>query len=232
MASNLKGILDLPEELLCQILGSSADVSSLHAVSITCKQLHQLFKKNQNENKICRQVAQNMFRPQYLYEALAEYESSRIMSGDWTQPETKRFFAKYTSGESEFFNPLMWNTQLLSHLETIQKCVKHLTQVFAHEAILGKNLESSVHVPAAVEDSEQMRFERAFYRFQIWCNVFGNGKKQPFDFRQQGSEIFARFAPWEVEQLASVFDFLMNKVVAGKCSHSICWMLRLFAYLT
>ena len=218
MESKPVGIFSLPNELIRAILSSLSDAQSLHAASVTCKLLRQSFKESRNESDICHQVARNGFRPVHLFEALAEQESTRFERSEWTASETKRFFRKYVSGDEGYFAPISWDLQSLTQLERLHKCVMHFARELAAESIVRKNNESSNRVSEAISESEEVRFVRALYRFQIWCNIFADRKHHPFCDEEQGRDIIAQFAPWEMEQLACVYDLFMFKMMARKLS--------------
>ena len=75
-------------------------------------------------------------------------------------------------------------------------------------------LEASPH--------ELQRFKRALYWFEIYCNVFGQDRKRilskykKYDPVEQREKFWDRFAPWEVERLACVFEHLMPRVMPSK----------------
>ena len=65
-----------------------------------------------------------------------------------------------------------------------------------------------------ITEAEKRRFIRAFCRLQIYTNIFGSEKKKPVQPIAQSSEFFGRFAPWEMEQLACVYDYFMYNITA------------------
>lgn len=59
--------------------------------------------------------------------------------------------------------------------------------------------------------TEQKRIIRAFYRFQVCCNLFGKSADDSgwhnFTPVQILRLFFCKFQPWEVEEIACVYDF-------------------------
>ncbi|KAH8597368.1 hypothetical protein B0O99DRAFT_684699 [Bisporella sp. PMI_857] len=60
----------------------------------------------------------------------------------------------------------------------------------------------------AVSKSELKRYERAFYRFELYCNLFGGLKSPSLSLQEQRDAFFSKFSPSENEQLACVHDYL------------------------
>jgi hypothetical protein len=70
--------------------------------------------------------------------------------------------------------------------------------------------------------TEEMRLLRALYRFQIGCNLFGNGRRHLGDSfghttpetlnpTQLSYEFFHQFQPWEYEEIACIYAFALTK---------------------
>lgn len=58
-----------------------------------------------------------------------------------------------------------------------------------------------------------IRIQRAFYRFEVYCNLFQNPER--FDFREQRDIFFLKFSDWENEQLACMYDYLFRVICPG-----------------
>ena len=66
--------------------------------------------------------------------------------------------------------------------------------------------------------TEEMRLIRAFYRFQLCCNLFGRDSHQlpwlpDMDFKPDDilRIFFCIFEPWEVEEIACIYTFAKEK---------------------
>ena len=80
---------------------------------------------------------------------------------------------------------------------------------------LAQNREPLFDSAWPIDAQEMRRLERAFYRFEIYANIFGHPKARPFTGEEQASAFFGRFSPWENEQLACVHYHLMQLVIPG-----------------
>jgi len=108
--------------------------------------------------------------------------------------------------------------------------VEPLVEKYASWALA--NLGTSVK-PTNLSRTERMRIQRAMYRFQIVCDVFGNKLKddnlsdqRP---RQMGCLRFLTgYEPWEIEEILCINVFLQDEYqkrlmeVSGDLK-SICW---------
>lgn len=64
---------------------------------------------------------------------------------------------------------------------------------------------------------ELQRIQRSFYRFELYCNLFSRRAKvhrrDPINSKDKEHKyLFARFAPWELEQLVCIYDFLYRQI--------------------
>ncbi|MCJ1402995.1 hypothetical protein MMC11_006217 [Xylographa trunciseda] len=62
--------------------------------------------------------------------------------------------------------------------------------------------------------TERRRIERAFYRFELYCNLFRERKygDDRFSPEEQRDIFFASYTPWENEQLACIHDYLFDRL--------------------
>ncbi|KAM0425461.1 hypothetical protein ACHAPT_009250 [Fusarium lateritium] len=69
--------------------------------------------------------------------------------------------------------------------------------------------ETGAHIDP-LSPTEELRIVRGFYRFQIWCNLFGSQRPvfSPFDVLDM---FFGLYEPWEVQEVASVHTFAETK---------------------
>jgi hypothetical protein len=62
---------------------------------------------------------------------------------------------------------------------------------------------------------EETRQLRAFYRFQLFCNLFGNGRHRKLQFHRLDLDIlkifFCLFEPWEAEEIACIYTFVKGR---------------------
>lgn len=72
----------------------------------------------------------------------------------------------------------------------------------------------------SLTSSEAARIERAFYRFELYCNLFRRedtphgGHAYEDDSRKD--IFFDKFMPYENEQFVCIYDYLFSEVTIGK----------------
>ncbi|KAK7952933.1 hypothetical protein PG988_013627 [Apiospora saccharicola] len=117
-------------------------------------------------------------------------------------------------------SPSRWRLADALPLGRFHRFVDYFANEFAAEAL--------AKMPTGVAQAEPSRaeihrFQRAFYRFQLYCNVVGRNTAESEEFKDM---FFGYFAAWENEQLACVNDYLM-RVVAKPYNyfvdHDINW---------
>ena len=73
---------------------------------------------------------------------------------------------------------------------------------------------------------EFVRLQRAFYRFEVFCNVIAAGQSNPIPWSQEGRSFFDYFAQWEYEQVMCVRQYLTSIVRPGELKlRSTGWVL-------
>ena len=210
---------DLPWELIQHILSLLPDAKSLHSASVSCRLLRDSFRSH--EHSICSDIANNVFDHECLHEVFATYSSARTAAKNWSLSKTRRFIDWYVSPKNQSFAPKFLRLKMLHSMDRLHLCIQNLVDDFSQSAISDKNREADRETSPTITATERRRFIRAFYRFEIYCNIFGSRIKKPFRLEELAHVLFNRFAPWETEQLACVHDFLMFKVTASKSTSSI-----------
>lgn len=97
--------------------------------------------------------------------------------------------------------------------------VESLRDDFSREAIPAFVERFELEHAEHLNPQEKFRLDRAFYRYQIMCNLYCGRKGfernlSPIDRRYP---FFSEFSPWVNEQLICVYYYLENKVVTGMC---------------
>ena len=205
---------NIPRELIQHILSFLTDAQSLHSASLTCRRLHSSLTSH--EHSICSNVANNAFPSECLHDIFAAWSSSRTASKNWTSSKARHFFDQYVSSQAESPAATSCDLRMLKSMDRLHSCVQYFIEDFARSAMSRKNQEVGQETSHALTVLERQRFERAFYRFEIYCNILGSRIKRPFEVEELGIEFFDRFALWEMEQLACVHDYLMFKVTTSQ----------------
>jgi hypothetical protein len=107
--------------------------------------------------------------------------------------------------------------------------VEPLVQVYASWALANLTEETGdAKGQKPLSKMEEARLFRAFYRFQLCCNLFGMGRatrlrarRYEFDSLDILRFFFCLFEPWEVEEIACIYTFA--KVKYTKIFDDIRW---------
>ncbi|RAL05390.1 uncharacterized protein BO80DRAFT_478364 [Aspergillus ibericus CBS 121593] len=78
------------------------------------------------------------------------------------------------------------------------------------------NTWANDHLPLALSEIEKRRVFRAFYRLQIYRNIFGSverafNQEKTFTSEESWQLFFSTMAPWEIEEFACLFQHYCHK---------------------
>ena len=221
----------LPLELKQGILAALPDLFSLRSSALTCSSLHTAFRAD--KQNISRRVVSNQIHPALINDAVVVLESSRTPKSHWTWEQLLDFLARYTNRDKPLGLQHSGSGDLAS-LDKFQRCVQYLEFHFASEMLARKETastacSSSYTADLAVSQSELIRIERALYRFEMYCNLFGDQDDLPLDpvLDKHKKAFFDQLSPWEFEQLACVHDCLVRVYRSGKALDEPCLTLYL-----
>lgn len=89
------------------------------------------------------------------------------------------------------------------------------------------NLDPSLSV-GELTATESLRFLRALYRFQLYCNLFGRSVERPSAVSVGSTErlttFFCLFKPWQIEEIHCIYVLLRDKYEA--ILHAVTWDLH------
>ncbi|KAI8179426.1 hypothetical protein K4K54_008394 [Colletotrichum sp. SAR 10_86] len=111
--------------------------------------------------------------------------------------------------------------------------VESLRDGFARETIPAFVERFELEHGGHLNPQETFRLDRAFYRYQIMCNLYcgRKGSKRDlipyfgYNFRHR-HPFFTEFSPWVNEQLICVYHYLENKVITAYdelAAHDVVW---------
>ena len=202
----LSALERLPIELLREIMSFLSDTKSLREAALSCVSLFEAFAGAENAittRVVCHQIDAAVFS-----EAVAALESSAL------QPHVAELRAREKILEfaaqhlrQRVFSHRSWTLGSALRLGRLHHYVSDFTQKSA-SAALAKRPRCQPDFVAPTEN-EIRRIERAFYRFEIYCNLFRESENvASIVLEQQKTLFFTNFCPWENEQLGCVHDFL------------------------
>ena len=219
----------LPTEIQSAILLNIRDVVSLKTLIRASPTYHNAYLSQRHA--ILKQVLSNSIHPDVLYDAYSAVHSNKTISSNVEDRAAKvdAFLSEYERNRDGWTPPEQLDLESVSRLARLQLQVQHATEdlcqvVFSSHPFTGEPLghgeQLSLH--------EIRRFCRAFYHFEIFCNLFRQRRDMTvednlrhasnedeetvseMDFIEKSSQFLSLFNPWEVEELACVRDFLYN----------------------
>ncbi|KKF94226.1 hypothetical protein CFO_g3415 [Ceratocystis platani] len=219
-ASFSLSLLHLPPEIITRILVFVQLPKDLIAVSMSCRAMDAIVR--QHESWIVSHVISNIFHPTVLPAALLVQKARQLphISEDPQGAAARQFLQKYLVGHPEDGLISASEVRTLSDLQALiplHSVVKSFAGTFVGHCMQRKNedylagwntsaLFSPDHMPT---ESEWTRIERSLYHYELFCVLFGHDPAETFTGRSTLQREFRScFAPWELEQIASVFDVL------------------------
>jgi hypothetical protein len=222
------------------------DIESLRSLVLSCSSYFEAFKDA--ESFITRRVLLKELNPEILPEALAVLEASkrRIQRPYWTRrPEDATLFKVSTVAYPDLVGPkpdhpkVFWdrsNAQdfISQHFDArtaivpdftfsdalaLSKMHSHVSYLAEDFASRSLSLQLFEYAAPPVSESEMLRIHRALYHFEVYCNIFRDFERPIFDLDEQRVIFFAKFSPWENEQLACIHEYLYRVAAPGKLTH-------------
>ncbi|TVY73585.1 hypothetical protein LSUE1_G006855 [Lachnellula suecica] len=207
----------LPVETQQAIMLALPDAESLKSLALSCRSLFGAFKDA--ELLVTRQVVLNEIASGVLPEAVAVLEASFTTTWDRSSVQgfmSRHFDARITPSRNWTLSDALSVTKIQSHIS-----------YFAEDFFLkSSSMQSFGSHVLPLSENERLRIDRAFYRFEIYCNLFRDFKNPLFALSEQRVVFFSRFSPWENEQLACVHEYLLrvvSPVYNDLAEHDILW---------
>ena len=199
----------LPVELVLAILGSSSGTRSLAATALSCATIYRIFLEG--ESQVVPLVLFREIDDGLIPEAIAVFEPSSSKM-PWTRPAILNFITR-TLNERKIIERL-WNIADAFSVVQLYYQIKDLAIDFATQAKLSRYKDGDG--PAStISKSELNRYQRAFYRFELYCNLYHDFKIPLISLEEQRVFFFSNFSPWENEQLACVHAYLIRLITPG-----------------
>jgi hypothetical protein len=139
-----------------------------------------------------------MFREigdELMPEAIAVFESSRSKT-TWTRAAILNFTVRSLSERN--IMERSWNLADVFSVVPLYYQIKYLAIDFATQAKLSRYKDGG-RSASPISKSEKNRYERAFYRFELYCNLFHDSNTPVMSLEEQRVFFFSNFSPWENE---------------------------------
>ncbi|KAK2804589.1 hypothetical protein FQN51_001790 [Onygenales sp. PD_10] len=189
----------LPVELRQAILCELPDVPALQAALEADASLKDAFFDAESlilESITCHQIPVAL-HPEAFAVLASSHFGDKTFSADHAQKIVNNYLLRVPS------YPIKWTLDEARSLNDIHEHISCFAEEFASSALRVYPVPPKSPKPVSI--TERSRFMGAFYRFEFYCNLF---RKYP----KQGVPFVSRFAPWENEQLASIYDYLFDKI--------------------
>ncbi|KAI1425412.1 hypothetical protein F5Y12DRAFT_747410 [Xylaria sp. FL1777] len=207
----------LPLEMLQQILACLYDLKSLRNAALSSRILFNAFKSAEVL------ITSSIFLRQIHYSVLPE---AIIVNQSWSIRRPSLAEAVEFAKKLKHREPVRtkWNIADAWPLVQFHEKVSYLASQAAHEAFACQPRLLTKRVSPVPTCGEMCRFERAIYRFQLYCNMAGDR----LEVHETGHlNIFLEcFATWENEQLACIREFFVRMVSRPfNClvEHDVTW---------
>ena len=219
----------LPTEIQLAILLNIGDIGSLLSLIRASPRYHSAYLSQRNV--ILKRVLFDSIHPDVLYDAFSAIDSTEIMTSNRKDraARVRSFLSDYKDNREKWAPPEHLDLESLYRLARLQNHVQHSTEDLCRIATSSHPFPGTQIVYGEeLSINESRRFYRAFYRFDIFCNLFRNWKTPPDDellsnasnrhhenpFQleplEKSSRFLGLFSPWEVEELACVRDYFFN----------------------
>lgn len=215
-SSNAKSPFEtLPLEAKQAVMRALPDVESLKWLVLSCSSLYHAFRDA--ESWITTRVLLNEVDLDVLPETVVVLESTRNRS--WTRQGIIDFTSQHLTRRMP--PPKSWTLADALSISKLHSHVHYFATDFACKCLGIQAQERGVQ-QSSPSQLEIARFERTLYRFEMYCNLFGDFRNPILSVNEQREILFSRFSPCENEQLACIHDYLYGKVSPGKFENTYC----------
>lgn len=209
----------LPTEILQSILSYTSDAITLRNLVNGDSALYRAF--HGRRVPILQSVLYNEFGLGILPDALATYISSTLPRRPYVNdsPHRQVVVKHHEKQIARFLNELEDVIPTLPHDWTLPRSValsklRRDVECFAtdYASDIGLINIATGHADQggiSLSETERDRVLRAFYRYELYCNLFRRSTHFEHIF-------WVKYAPWEYEQLASVYEYLVRIINPSK----------------
>ncbi|KAF3483340.1 uncharacterized protein GIQ15_02664 [Arthroderma uncinatum] len=212
--------LPLAAEVRQAILCQFDDVATLESASAADRSLGAAFSGA--PSIVLPRVLHNAIPSGLLPEAQALQASYNLDSKSRTVERVTEIVDAFVRREPADFTK--WALPEARYVSGLAPVIEFFIDDFASWACSRRRNTTATVAP--ISSSERCRIARAFYRFEIYCNLFRPSRRVSLDAETQEELFIRQFAPWETEQLCCVYDYLVEKITPAFndiAEHNIQW---------
>jgi hypothetical protein len=215
-------ILRVPLHLIAECLCHLASGQQLGSAILSHRIFYDAFKESRTS--ICHRVVKPGYHgilDEVFPFAMALLEAQGVGTGD---DEAARHLI-----ERMHCNILKPRDQLSQLLRLPESQLRQLSETHAIiESLMGHLVEEALPAfisclepvnfqrPLRISHSEEVRLTRAFYRFQLTCDLALSRKDLNIEYAEWCDLLFDPFSHWVHEQMLCIHEFLGRKVFAGQ----------------
>ena len=219
----------LPTEVKIQLFTCLSDLSAIKNLSQTSIAFNKAFMSS--KDCIVREVVKSLLDPELLQEVTAVAKSLHMKP--WSRDAISRILDDCFPSRPTLA-AINWDFSTSVTIFKLQSVVRSLSTDFASVALSKECLTNrNGNSGPPPTKSELRRFERNFWKFELYCTFFRSREPYgtfPTEDRVEPEEqitiFFDRFAPFENEQLGCIHDFLWDQISPGFndiAAHDINW---------
>lgn len=228
-------LCSLPIEVKQVILYNLTDLSTLKAAILSHSTIYSAFINK--KTPITVQMSLNSIPQDLFPDAVFAHNTSTIESWTWsrramTQDWTRERVLSILDYHRNDRLPRPISLKEAFAMKKLYQIIKFFTSDFIAAALARKPSTLLQHPPSS---QEWNRVARSFYRFEIYRHLFrmrdsydyGSDRfkrpKHSLDFKgeEQWEVYYRHYAVWELEQLASVSEYLFRRTAIRKYSDSV-----------
>lgn len=211
----MTGILELPCELVASVFRQLNDVQHILPMRLACRHFNDSFMQH---TSLQLEMLRREIQPDLIPHAVA---SLLCLQGATSRPE---WFERFKSFFDDLYHdPARLEAQLqalsfaeLAKLSQRHRIIVRLAKMFAAAAWAKMEKQD----PLDLSIAEEVRFCRAFYRFELLCSYLlahEAGTSATVVMNLAKSQILSRNSPWANEQIGCIHDFLEIALLEGMC---------------
>jgi hypothetical protein len=206
-------LLNLPAEVLVEILSCLPDASTLYSVVRTCRYLYTII--SQHRDFIITPIVTTLVSPLLLPQSLAVFESVHIQH--WTEENVTRVLSCYHHKRRIIRSTLSLRDSL--DIETLFRSVCQWTGEFITFNLSKHPFTGEPQVCSPAASDEWFRIASSFYRYELCVQIFRQHVSPCGDCRlaarketpELAGVLLNHFSPCGIEQLGCIAEFVSSE---------------------